>query len=106
MDLPDGGAVVRANRIEERLKQWGRRLHDALFSQTDLVSADRLGNLLAQHQIPLVVLEACRSATLGKTAIFRSVAPPADPGRRRQRAVHEPCGTCGGGQDPARPLLP
>jgi hypothetical protein len=44
-------------------------------SQTDLVRADRLGNLLAQHQIPLVVLEACRSATVGKTAVFRSVAP-------------------------------
>lgn len=44
-------------------------------SQTDLVRADRLGNLLAKHEIPLVVLEACRSATVGKTAVFRSVAP-------------------------------
>ena len=44
-------------------------------SKKDFVSADRLGNLLAQHKIPLVILEACRSATLGKTAIFRSVAP-------------------------------
>ena len=44
-------------------------------SETDYVRADRLGTLLAQHQVPLVVLEACRSATVGKTAVFRSVAP-------------------------------
>ncbi len=44
-------------------------------SRTDPVAADRLGDLLAQHRIPLVVLEACRSATVGKTLIFRSVAP-------------------------------
>ena len=28
-----------------------------------------------KYQVPLVVLEACRSATVGKTAVFRSVAP-------------------------------
>lgn len=44
-------------------------------SQTDLVAADRLGDLLAQHRILLVVLEACGSATVGKTLVFRSVAP-------------------------------
>ena len=44
-------------------------------SKTDLVGADRLGDLLAQYKIPLVVLEACRSATVGKAAVFRSVAP-------------------------------
>ena len=44
-------------------------------SQTDFVRADRLGNLLAQYHIPLVVLEACRSATVGKMSVFRSVAP-------------------------------
>ena len=44
-------------------------------SKTDLVRADRLGDLLAQYKIPLVVLEACRSATVGKAAVFRSVAP-------------------------------
>ena len=44
-------------------------------SETDLVRADRLGDLLAQYKIPLVVLEACRSATVGKMAVFRSVAP-------------------------------
>jgi hypothetical protein len=31
MDLPDGGAAVRAQRIEGRLDEWGRGLHDALF---------------------------------------------------------------------------
>lgn len=44
-------------------------------SKADLVAADRLGNLLASYKIPLVVLEACRSATMGKAAVFRSVAP-------------------------------
>lgn len=44
-------------------------------SATDFVRADRLGDLLASYTIPLVVLEACRSATVGKTAVFRSVAP-------------------------------
>jgi tetratricopeptide (TPR) repeat protein len=44
-------------------------------SKADPVAADRLGDLLASYTIPLVVLEACRSATLGKTAVFRSVAP-------------------------------
>src|SRR5437016_196900 len=32
MDLPDGGAVVRAGGIERQLHQWGRRLHDDLFA--------------------------------------------------------------------------
>ena len=31
MDLPDGGAVVRAKRIEERLEEWGCRLPNAIF---------------------------------------------------------------------------
>lgn len=44
-------------------------------SAMDLIPADRLGNLLASYRIPLVVLEACRSATVGKAAVFRSVAP-------------------------------
>lgn len=43
-------------------------------SKTDLVPADQLGNLLAQHKIPLVVLEACRSAEM-RSIVFRSVAP-------------------------------
>ncbi len=43
-------------------------------SQTDQVRADRLGSLLADYKIPLVVLEACRSSAM-KAATFRSVAP-------------------------------
>lgn len=44
-------------------------------SKQDLIRADQLGDLLASHSIPLVVLEACRSGTVGRTAVFRSVAP-------------------------------
>jgi hypothetical protein len=44
-------------------------------SKTDLVTAERIGDLLASYDIPLVVLEACRTATVGKSAVFRSVAP-------------------------------
>ena len=32
MDLPDGGAITRAKGIEDRMEQWGRQLHDAVFS--------------------------------------------------------------------------
>jgi tetratricopeptide (TPR) repeat protein len=42
---------------------------------TDLIPAGQLGRLLASYSIPLVVLEACRSAKVGKTDVFRSVAP-------------------------------
>src|ERR1043165_5980259 len=31
MDLPDGGAVVRAEGIEGKLRNWGRQLHDTVF---------------------------------------------------------------------------
>jgi tetratricopeptide (TPR) repeat protein len=44
-------------------------------AQTDYVRADRLGQILAAHRIPLVILEACRSGSLGKLAVFRAVAP-------------------------------
>jgi tetratricopeptide (TPR) repeat protein len=44
-------------------------------SQSDDVPAEQLGHLLAQYKVPLVVLEACRSATLGKTLLFRAIAP-------------------------------
>jgi hypothetical protein len=32
MDLPDGGSVVRAQRVEGKLREWGRELHDAVFT--------------------------------------------------------------------------
>jgi len=35
MDLPDGGAVVRAQRIERGLGRWGLQLYDALFTVPD-----------------------------------------------------------------------
>jgi len=44
-------------------------------SKTDLVAADRLGDILAGSGIPLVVLEACRSGTVGRNALLGSVAP-------------------------------
>jgi len=31
MDLPDGGAAVRAERVERRLEDWARHLFDAVF---------------------------------------------------------------------------
>lgn len=44
-------------------------------AKTDYVRADRLGELLAEYNIPLVILEACRAGTIGKLAVFRAVAP-------------------------------
>lgn len=41
---------------------------------TDLAHADRVGQLLTAHKIPLVLLEACQSAEIGDVA-FRGVAP-------------------------------
>src|SRR4051812_27750305 len=32
LELPDGGAVIRAQRIEKNLDLWGRKLYDALFT--------------------------------------------------------------------------
>jgi len=43
-------------------------------SVAEFISAINLGDLLARHSIPLVILEACRSATVGKTTVFGSVA--------------------------------
>jgi tetratricopeptide (TPR) repeat protein len=45
------------------------------ISGSDFVTADRLGVMLASYAIPLVILEACRSATLGEAAVLGSVAP-------------------------------
>src|SRR5579872_986939 len=32
MELPEGGALVRAHRVERNLGLWGHRLHDDLFT--------------------------------------------------------------------------
>jgi hypothetical protein len=41
----------------------------------DLVRADRFGQILAAHQIPVAILEACRSGQVGEVMAFRGVAP-------------------------------
>lgn len=41
----------------------------------DTVRADRIGELLAAHKIPLAILEACQTAQLSRIAAFRGVAP-------------------------------
>lgn len=48
---------------------------DGAASETDYARADRLGNLLAAHRVPVTILEACRSSMTGKVPAFRSVAP-------------------------------
>src|SRR5438552_3083862 len=45
MDLPDGGAVIRAQGVEKQIKEWGRRLHDAVFAAP--ANAGLLRTLLA-----------------------------------------------------------
>ncbi len=42
---------------------------------TEFVPASRFGDLLARYSIRMVILEACRSSTMGKTAVFGSIAP-------------------------------
>ncbi|MFO0757721.1 MAG: CHAT domain-containing protein [Byssovorax sp.] len=46
-----------------------------LTVKADLVRADRIGDLLAGHKVPLAILEACQSAEIGALSAFRSVAP-------------------------------
>src|SRR6202040_1600210 len=48
MDLPDGGAVVRARRIEGNLDRWSRDLHNALFTAAE--NRDLLRRLLASPE--------------------------------------------------------
>lgn len=42
---------------------------------TDLVTGTQLGDLLARLEVPLVLLEACRSSDLSNRPVFGSVAP-------------------------------
>jgi tetratricopeptide (TPR) repeat protein len=42
---------------------------------TDYVRADRLGDVLAAHSLPVVLLEACRTSQISRVSAFRSVAP-------------------------------
>jgi hypothetical protein len=59
MDLPDGGAVTRAERIEQNLVDWGRKLYEALFSVPD--NRDFLRELLAgpePHELTIATRDA------------------------------------------------
>jgi len=84
MDLPDGGAVVRAGRIEEQLHEWGRWLHDALFGAPQ--------NLAPEHR------DQENRALLGRPGRLvpalplparagRGPAPTQPPNRHRRRAT-------------------
>lgn len=58
----------------------GKQIGGLLFEKpgaptTEFVVADRLGEVLASHTVSLVILEACRSATVGKDTVLGSVAP-------------------------------
>ncbi|MCL4205449.1 MAG: tetratricopeptide repeat protein [Pirellulaceae bacterium] len=44
-------------------------------TKTDPVRAERLGQLLAAHRIPLAILEACRSGQMDNAVALRGVAP-------------------------------
>src|SRR5260370_29961508 len=52
MDLPDGGAVVRAGRVEQRLDEWGRRLFDIVFPKGRRDAVDALLARPATSAIP------------------------------------------------------
>jgi tetratricopeptide (TPR) repeat protein len=43
--------------------------------KTDPVTAERIGRIVAAHEVPLVILEACQSGQMGSVAAFRGVAP-------------------------------
>ncbi len=62
MDLPDGGAVIRAQGIERDMQVWGRRLHDELFAPEenrallkDLLRAPRPRELTIATQDPALL---------------------------------------------------
>jgi hypothetical protein len=62
MDLPDGGAVVRAGRIERNLDLWGGRLYDLLFAEED--NRAFLRDLLAAPEPRQLTLATRESALL------------------------------------------
>ena len=62
MDLPDGGAVTRARRIEVDLERWGHTLHDALFTAREnrgllkqLLAAEEPRELTLATQDPVLL---------------------------------------------------
>src|SRR4051794_13419742 len=62
MDLPDGGAVVRAQGVERKLEEWGRRLHDAVFAAPE--NAALLRQLLAAPEPRELTIATAESALL------------------------------------------
>lgn len=62
MDLPDGGAVVRAKGVERRLAEWGRRLHGAIFAAPE--NAALLRQLLAEREPRELTIATAESALL------------------------------------------
>ena len=61
MDLPDGGAVVRAQRVEANLATWGRQFYDAIFKDGD---NRELLNHLQQQPAPRLLTLATRDAAI------------------------------------------
>ena len=43
--------------------------------ESELIAGTRMGDLLSRLEVPLVILEACRSADLSERPVFGSVAP-------------------------------
>src|SRR5436305_2920983 len=62
MDLPDGGAVVRAGGVERQLHDWGRRLFDALFAAPEQRSL--LKQLLENKESRLLTIATYQSSLL------------------------------------------
>ena len=50
--------------LAEKVGQMTQAERASVDTDTSKITTDRLGSLLALYQIPLVVLEACRSATV------------------------------------------
>jgi tetratricopeptide (TPR) repeat protein len=53
----------------------GALAFEKAYAATDLVTASKLGDLLARLDVPLVLLEACRGSDLSDRPVFGSLAP-------------------------------
>jgi tetratricopeptide (TPR) repeat protein len=61
LELPVGGSVVRAHRVEKEFMEWGRRLHDVLFASDE--GREMLQSLL-DAEAPRVLTVATDNALL------------------------------------------
>ncbi len=82
MDLPIGGSMLGANRIERSLVQRGRSLYKAVFDYgdygdliCDLMRADDLGNLLARYGAMCSNLQAVSPRIAARSASLRLGVP-------------------------------